>query len=164
MREAFGGPIVVVGDSAGGNLAAVLARHHRDEIALQGLVYPVLDAHLASDTYTAFGDGRYGLSHEMMGWYRDQYAPHDRDDPDVSPLRAGDVAGLPPAAILLASHDVLRAEGEAYAELLADAGVRTRLTIYDGTVHGFLRWTGVTTVARTAIEDLGGAIRLALGS
>jgi acetyl esterase len=163
VREAFDGPIAVAGDSAGGNLAAVLARRHRDEIALQGLVYPVLDAHLVSDTYTAFGDGRYGLSHASMTWYRDLYAPGDLDDPDVSPLRADDLAGLPPAAILLASHDVLRAEGEAYAELLADAGVPTRLTIYDGTVHGFLRWTGVTTVARTAIADLGGAVRFALG-
>jgi acetyl esterase len=162
-RETFGEPLVVAGDSAGGNLAAVLARRHRDTVALQALVYPVLDAHLDSDTYAAFGDGRYGLSHAGMTWYRDLYAPGDHDHPDVSPLRAEDVDGLPPAALLLASHDVLRAEGEAYAERLGDAGVRTRLTIYDGTVHGFLRWTAVTDIANTAIADLGGAIRATLG-
>ena len=163
-RETFGGPLVVAGDSAGGNLAAVLARRHRDAIALQALVYPVLDAHLDSDTYRAFGDGRYGLSHAGMAWYRDLYAPADLDDPDVSPLRAGDLSGLPPAALLLASHYVLRAEAEAYAARLDAAGVPTRLTIYDGTVHGFLRWTAVTDIARTAIDDLGSAIRAAVRS
>jgi acetyl esterase len=162
-RDTFGEPLVVAGDSAGGNLAAVLARRHRDAIALQALVYPVLDAHLDSDTYTAFGDGRYGLSHAGMTWYRDLYAPGDHDHPDASPLRADDLDGLPPAAVLLASHDVLRAEGEAYAERLEAAGVPTRLTIYDGTVHGFLRWTAVTEIANTAIADLGGAIRATLG-
>jgi acetyl esterase len=161
-RETYGAPLVVAGDSAGGNLAAVLARRHREEIALQALVYPVSDARLDSDTYTAFGDGRYGLSREAMAAYRDLYAPPDLDDPEVSPLRATDLAGLPPAVVLLASHDVLRAEGEAYAEALTAAGVPTRVTIYDGTVHGFLRWTGVTDVARTAIADLGGSIRARL--
>jgi acetyl esterase len=158
-RDTYGGPLVVAGDSAGGNLAAVVARRHRDEIALQALVYPVTDAHLDSDTYAAFGDGRYGLSRATMAWYRDLYAPSDHGDPDVSPLCASDLAGLPPAIVQLASHDVLRAEGEAYAEALTAAGVPTHLTIYDGTVHGFLRWTRVTDVAQTAIADLGSAIR-----
>ncbi len=163
-RDTFGRPLAVAGDSAGGNLAAVLARHHRADIALQGLVYPVLDGHLDSDTHAAFGDGRYGLGNAGMRWYRDLYAPGDLDDPDVSPLRAtDDLSDIPPAAFLLASHDILRAEGEAYAEALSAAGVRTRLTIYDGTVHGFLRWTGVTAIAQTAIADLGAAIRAALG-
>lgn len=161
-RATYGTPLVVAGDSAGGNLAAVLARRHRGEIAVQALAYPVLDAHLASDTYTAFGDGRYGLSRDDMAGYRDLYAPGDLDDPDVSPLCATDLAGLPPAVFLLASHDVLRAEGETYAQALRAAGVPTRLTIYDGTVHGFLRWTGVTDIAHTAIADLGGAIRAIL--
>ena len=161
-RDAFEGPLVVAGDSAGGNLAAVLARRHRDVVALQALVYPVLDARLDSVTYRAFGDGRYGLSGAAMAWYRDLYAPPDLDDPEVSPLRATDLTGLPPTVLALASHDVLRAEAEAYAGALADAGVRTRLTIYDGTVHGFLRWTAVTQIARTAITDLGSAIRLEL--
>jgi len=161
-RDTYGEPLVVAGDSAGGNLAAVLARRHREAIALQALVYPVLDARLDSDTYAAFGDGRYGLSHAGMTWYRDLYAPTDLDDPDVSPLRAGDLAGLPPALFLLASHDVLRAEGEAYAEALTAAAVPTHLTIYDGTVHGFLRWTRVTDIAQTAIHDLGSSIRARL--
>jgi acetyl esterase len=163
VQDAFGGPIVVAGDSAGGNLAAVLARRHRDAIALQVLVYPVTDAHLDSDTYAAFGDGRYGLSRAGMTWYRDLYAPTDVGDPDVSPLCATDLAGLPPAVFALASHDVLRAEGEAYAEALTAAAVPTHLTIYDGTVHGFLRWTRVTDIAGTAIADLGSAIRARLG-
>jgi acetyl esterase len=157
-RDTYGAPLVVAGDSAGGNLAAVLARRHRDEIALQALVYPVTDAHLDSRTYAAFGDGRYGLSRASMAWYRDLYAPPDLGDPDVSPLCAPDLAGLPPAVVQLASHDVLRAEGEAYAEALTAAGVPTHLTIYDGTVHGFLRWTRVTDIAQTAIADLGSSI------
>jgi acetyl esterase len=161
-RDTYGAPLVLAGDSAGGNLAAVVARRHRDDIALQALIYPVTDAHLDSDTYAAFGDGRYGLSRATMAWYRDLYAPPDHGDPDVSPLCASDLAGLPPAIIQLASHDVLRAEGEAYAEALTAAGVPTHLTIYDGTVHGFLRWTRVTDVAQTAIADLGSAIRARL--
>jgi acetyl esterase len=161
--DTYGAPVVVAGDSAGGNLAAVLARRHRDLIQLQALIYPVTDAHLDSDTYAAFGDGRYGLSRATMAWYRDLYAPPDLGDPDVSPLRATDLAGLPPAIVQLASHDVLRAEGEAYAEALTAAGVPTHLTIYDGTVHGFVRWTRVTDVAQTAIADLGSAIRARLG-
>jgi len=162
-RDTHGAPLVVAGESAGGNLAAVLARRHRDDVALQALVYPVLDAHLDSDTYAAFGDGRYGLGRAGMTWYRDLYAPSDLSDPDVSPLCARDLAGLPPALVMLASHDVLRAEGEAYTEALTAAGVPTHLTVYDGTVHGFLRWTRVTDIARTAIVDLGGAIRYRLG-
>jgi acetyl esterase len=158
-RDTYGAPLVVAGDSAGGNLAAVVARRHRDEIALQALIYPVTDAHLDSDTYAAFGDGRYGLSRATMAWYRYLSAPPDPGDPDVSPGCASDLAGLPPAIVQLASHDVLRAEGEAYAEALTAAGVPTHLTIYDGTVHGFLRWTRVTDVAQTAIADLGSAIR-----
>jgi len=161
--ETYGAPIVVAGDSAGGNLAAVLARRHRDLVDLQALIYPVTDAHLDSDTYAAFGDGRYGLSRATMAWYRDLYAPPDHGDPDVSPLCATDLAGLPPAIVQLASHDVLRAEGEAYAEALTAAGVPTHLTIYDGTVHGFVRWTRVTDVAQTAIADLGSAIRARIG-
>jgi acetyl esterase len=162
VARELGGPLVVAGDSAGGNLAAVLARRHRDEIALQALVYPVLDLHLDSPTYRAFGDGRYGLSSDGMAWYRDLYAPTDLDDPDVSPLRAASFEGLPPAIIALASHDILRAEGEAYAAALTAAGVRTRLTIYDGTVHGFLRWGAVAEVANVALADLGSGIRGAI--
>jgi acetyl esterase len=158
-RDTYGAPLAVAGDSAGGNLAAVLARRHRDEIAVQALVYPVTDAHMDSETYAAFGDGRYGLSQAGITWYRYLYAPPDLGDPDVSPLCATDLPGLPPAIVHLASHDVLRAEGEAYAEALTAAGVPTHLTIYDGTVHGFLRWTRVTDVAQTAIADLGSAIR-----
>jgi acetyl esterase len=161
-RDTYGAPLAVAGDSAGGNLAAVLARRHRDEIAVQALVYPVTDAHMDSETYAAFGDGRYGLSQAGMTWYRDLYAPPDLGDPDVSPLCATDLPGLPPAIVHLASHDVLRAEGEAYAEALTAAGVPTHLTIYDGTVHGFLRWTRVTDVAQTAIADLGNSIRARL--
>jgi acetyl esterase len=160
-RAAFDGPLAVAGDSAGGALAAVLARRHRD-LRLQALVYPVLDAAMATASYGTYAEG-YRLTAADMAWFFDAYGG-DPDDPDVSPLRATDLAGLPPAHILLASHDVLRDEGEAYAERLREAGVEASVTVYDGTVHGFIRWTAKVDAAHAAITELGGALRAALAA
>jgi acetyl esterase len=152
-------PIAVAGDSAGGQLAAVLARRHHD-LALQALIYPVLDAGMATGSYRRYGVG-YPLGAADMAWYLQQLAG-DADDPDVSPLRAPDLAGLPPAAILLASHDVLRDEGEAYADRLARAGVAVQLRVIDGTVHGFVRWVARLDLAVEALDWLGAQLRVAL--
>ncbi len=160
VRDAFpGAPIAVMGDSAGGNLAAVLARHHRD-VRLQALVYPVCDARTDTPSYAAHGRG-YPLTTEAMAWFLQQYGG-DPSDPDLAPARAADLRGLPPALVLLASHDVLRSEGEDYAERLRAAGVPTTLSVYPGTIHGFVRWFADVDQARAAVAELGAALQAAL--
>jgi acetyl esterase len=157
----FGDPVAVAGDSAGGTLAAVLARRHPD-LRAQALIYPVLDAAMASESYRVFADG-FRLTAEDMAWFFAQYGG-DPADPDVSPLVAPDLRGLPPATIVLASHDVLRDEGEAYAERLRAAGVDATVRVYDGMVHGFIRWPGKVDASRAAITELGESLRTALSA
>src|SRR5215210_6738080 len=113
-------PLIVAGDSAGGCLAAVVAQRSREagpEIALQVLVYPVTDCDLDRDSYLA-PENQLIIGRDAMTWFWDHYAPDPgaRSRPDASPLRAGSLAGLPPAVVLTAQYDVLRDEGEAYAE------------------------------------------------
>jgi acetyl esterase len=135
-------PLIVAGDSAGGNLAAVLALRARDRngppIALQVLVYPVTDADLSRASYVD-DDNQLLLTTDAMAWFWDHYVPDAarRHEPDASPLRAADLAGLPPAVVLTAEHDVLRDEGEAYAERLQAAGVPVELRRHAGQMHGF---------------------------
>jgi acetyl esterase len=154
-----GEPVAVAGDSAGGQLAAVLARRHHD-LALQVLVYPVLDAARDTASYRDFATG-FRLSADDMAWFFAQYGG-DPADPDVSPARAADLAGAPPAAIYLASHDVLRDEGLAYAAALRDAGVDVWVEVVPGTIHGFVRWTGVSDLAGQTLDRLGADLRTAL--
>ena len=137
-----GAPLFVAGDSAGGNLAAVMALRARDRggppIAAQILVYPVTDADFDRPSYTDPAN-RLLLTREGMGWFWDHYVPDAarRVEPDASPLRAADLAGLPPAVVLTAEHDVLRDEGEAYAERLEAAGVPVNFQRHEGQTHGF---------------------------
>lgn len=156
---ADGSRIVVAGDSAGGCLAAVTALRVRDEGGprLQGqlLWYPVTDyPSQRNDSYQAFGTG-YGLTEEGMRWFWAQYL----DDaalaarPEVSPLRIRTAAGLPPVCVLVAEFDVLRDEGEAYALLLANAGIDSVTRRYAGMNHGFLKYAGVLSEADTAVAD-----------
>jgi acetyl esterase len=158
------GALAVGGDSAGGNLAAICALRARDAgtpLALQLLVYPVCDADLETSTYREFADG-HGLTAVSMRWFWDHYLPEgtgDRFDPDASPLRADDVSGTAPALVITAECDVLRDEGEAYAERLADAGVPVTLTRYDGMIHGFFRMPGVLDRANDAIAEAASALR-----
>ena len=139
-------PLMVVGDSAGGNLAAVTALRARDRggpaIALQALIYPVTDADFSRPSYDDSGGTPYSdqlLSREAMIWYWDHYLPDQsrRTEAYASPLRAGDFSGLPPAVILTAEHDVLRDGGEAYAEALQAANVPVDFKRYVGQIHGF---------------------------
>ena len=135
-------PLIVVGDGSGGNLAAVAAMRARDRggpnLALQVLIYPVADADFERPSYLD-PENQLLLTRDDMRWYWDHYLPEysRRAEPDASPLRSGNLQGLPPAVILTAEHDVLRDEGEAYAERLRGAGVPVDLQRYAGQMHGF---------------------------
>jgi acetyl esterase len=156
--------LAVAGDSAGGNLAAVAARRLRGEVPLrlQALIYPVTDAGLNTPSYRDFQD-RYGLSAASMRRFWNLYLDGaDGSDPDASPLRARDLAGVAPAFVLTAEADVLRDEGEAYAAALREAGVPVELERWQGTIHGFFRWVAVASASRAAIARVGGALSHAL--
>ena len=169
MGEIAGGevPLIVMGDSAGGNLSAVMAqRAHREggpQLARQVLIYPVTDADLDNDTYTD-PENQLLLTRESMVWFWDHYAPDpaSRRNPDASPLQAADadLAGLAPAVVLTAEHDVLRAEGEAYADRLRAAGVPTQARRFPGQMHGFFSMVGVLPGSAAGLdyvaEQLGG--------
>lgn len=153
-------PILVGGDSAGGNLATIVARKARDEggpqIALQVLIYPVTDTDPETESYRDPANALL-LSRESMIWFLDHYVPdvEQRRHPDVSPLLTPDLSGLPPAIVLTAEHDVLRDEGEAYARALEDAGVVVDFERLAGQMHGFFPMVGIlpgsiATVARIA--------------
>jgi len=159
--------VAVGGDSAGGNLAAavaILARDRRElDLAFQLLIYPIADFAFDTPSYLANAEG-FGLTREMMAWYWDQYLarPEDGASPLASPLRAAELAGLPPAMVVTAEYDVLRDEGEAYAARLRDAGVAVGLRRYPGQIHGFLQLADTFPTAREAIADVGRALREAL--
>jgi acetyl esterase len=164
--QAGGDParIAVAGDSAGGNLAAVVARRLRGEVdlRLQALVYPVTDAGVNTPSFGAFGE-RFGLTAAMMRRFWDVYLDGtDGSQPDASPLRDPDLSGVAPAWVLTADHDVLRDEGEAYAAALERAGVGVELIRWPGTIHGFIRWQRAAAVSREAVDALGAALRAAL--
>ncbi|HWB22798.1 MAG TPA: alpha/beta hydrolase [Gaiellaceae bacterium] len=151
------GRVAVGGDSAGGTLAAVVARRARDAgipLALQLLVYPVADHSFETGSYSEFAEG-HSLTREGMRWYWSHYlGDADGLDPDASPARESDLTGLAPAFIATAGLDPLRDEGEAYARRLEDAGVSTVLVRYDGMIHGFLRMPAVIDRAGDALDDL----------
>jgi acetyl esterase len=156
--------IAVGGDSAGGNLAAVMSLRCRDAggpaIALQVLVYPVTNlASFDTDSYDAFAVG-YHLTKSEMEWFRASYlaAPEDGKHPYASPLLASDLHGLPPALVITAECDVLRDEGEAYAQRLEQAGVPVTCTRYPGMIHPFFSMPGALTQARNAIAQVAAAI------
>jgi acetyl esterase len=161
--------LAVGGDSAGGNLAAVVARRLRDRggppLAAQVLLYPVIDADFETPSYLASADG-YMLTRAGMMWYWDQYLPDHarRSDPNAAPLRAPDLAGLPPAVVATAEFDPLRDEGEAYARRLADAGVPVRRFVYDGLIHGFLRRYRLLDRGQPALDEIAGALRALVGA
>ena len=156
----------VVGDSAGGNLAAVVALMARDRrgpaIDLQVLVYPVTDG-VTFDTpsYRDNADG-YMLTTEAMHWFWDQYADAaERANPYASPARADDLSDLPAALVLTAEFDPLRDEGEAYAARLEAAGNRVQCERLDGLIHGFFSHGAVVPAARPGMEKVCAALRAA---
>jgi acetyl esterase len=156
--------IAVAGDSAGGNLAAVVARRLRGELdlRLQALIYPVTDGGVNTPSFREFAD-RFGLTAAGMRRFWELYLDGaDSSDPDASPMRDPDLAGVAPAYVLTAENDVLRDEGEAYAAALEAAGVDVTLKRWPGTIHGFFRWLAATDVAGEAIAEVGARLRTAL--
>lgn len=161
--------VAVGGDSAGGNLAAVVSLLCRDrkgpELVHQLLIYPVTNHAFDTASYQQNGKG-YFLSADMMRWFWHHYLPDDAAgaNPLASPLRAEDLRGLPPATVLTAEYDPLRDEGRAYAERLESAGVPARYTNYPGVFHGFFAMANEIPRARTALEETCQALRKAFGS
>lgn len=144
--------LVVAGDSAGGNLAAVTALKARDaggpSLAAQVLLYPVIDPDFDSPSYHAYATGYYQTRAAVM-WYWNQYLPAGAspDHPYVSPLRA-DLRELPPAIVVTTGFDVLRSEGERFVESLRAAGVPTVHRFYEGGIHGFMTMPNIELGAR----------------
>jgi acetyl esterase len=162
------GSVVVGGDSAGGNLAAVVALRARDRgvpLRLQVLVVPATDCAFDTDSYRDNGSG-YGLERSTMEWFWDLYVPgrEQADDQEVSPLRARDVSGVCPALVFTAEYDPLRDEGEAYEARLREAGVEVEHTRVAGMVHGFLRMPGITERSNEAIDRVAARVRDALST
>ncbi|GLZ36423.1 alpha/beta hydrolase [Actinokineospora sp. NBRC 105648] len=153
--------MAVVGDSAGGHLAAVTARRWRDRgkpFAAQVLVYPVTDpAAELTDVDSP------GLDPASLAFCWDAFAPAgtDRAQPDLSPITA-ELAGLPPTLVITAEYDVLRGQGEAYADLLAEAGVPTVSVRYQGQIHGFFRKLARFDAARQAVAQVAATLRAEL--
>jgi acetyl esterase len=152
--------LVIAGDSAGGNLAAVAAIRLRDEkqtpIKGQVLIYPVTDYHTpGTPSYATNAEG-YGLSRKTMEWFWAHYLTRAEDgqNPDASPLRAVSLRDLPPALVITAAYDPLCDEGAFYAQRLMEDGVPTVLSRYDGMNHGFLFWVGRVKKADAAMAEI----------
>jgi acetyl esterase len=157
--DEFGGDprLAVAGDSAGGNLAAVVAQALRDDgtpLAAQFLVYPAVDAEGEYPSRVENAKG-YFLEKDTMDWFYGHYAGawEDAKDARLSPLHHGDLAGLPPAVVVTAEYDPLRDEGEAYGKALEAAGVHAEVLRYDGMIHGFFDMGGASPAAQAAIEE-----------
>jgi acetyl esterase len=169
----FGGDgtrLAVAGDSAGGNLAAVVCQLAKarggPRIAFQALFYPQLDFTLAnSPSRSQYGGGDFFLSNRDLEWFRDLYLADasDADDPKASPLRTADVKGLPPALIIAAGCDVLRDEGHEYAVRLREAGVPVEYRCFEGTIHAFMSFCSAIPLGREALALAATRLRQALG-
>jgi acetyl esterase len=156
---------VVGGDSAGGNMAAVCAIRARDRggpaLAAQILVYPVTDHDMTTASYREYGDAGLMLGEKEMAWFFDHYVPKgtDRSNPEISPLRVADLAGLPPAIVVIAEYDPLRDEGLAYAERLRDSGAEVTLYLYEDMPHGFFSFVTMLDRGDEAVEQVGQDVR-----
>lgn len=165
--------IAIAGDSAGGNMATVVAlmalERGGPSLAFQLLFYPVTDASMSQESYTTFADG-FWLTTKAMHWFWDAYLPDRtaRQEITVSPLNATpeQLRGLPPALIIVSENDVLRDEGEAYARKLMHAGVSVASARYNATIHDFVMINAIadTPQVRSAIAQGVAALRAAFGT
>jgi acetyl esterase len=158
--------IAVAGDSAGGNLAAVIAIMARERrgpaLTAQVLIYPVTDlSNFSTSSYEMFAEEGHGLNRSDMAWFREHYLSTSDicNDPMASPLLNEDLSGLPPAIVVTAEFDVLRDEGEAYAARLEAAGVQVVWKRYNGMMHGFVNLFGLVPRANACLDDLAAALR-----
>jgi len=158
--------LAITGDSAGGNLAAAVALMNRDRggppLALQALVYPVVDPACATPSAVANGEG-YLLTTASMKWMWSLYvnSAEDYANPYAAPIAAASLAGLPPALVITAEFDPLRDEGEAYGRALEAAGVPVTISRYDGMIHGFASCFDITPRAGEAAGEVARALRSA---
>jgi acetyl esterase len=163
--------IAIAGDSVGGNMTAALALMASDRgdvrFVQQSMYYPVTDAAMDTGSYGQFAEG-YFLTAKAMAWFWDAYAPDidRRAEPYASPLRASDeqLAGLPPAFVIVDEADVLRDEGEAYGARLRAAGVAITTVRYDGITHDFMMLNPLsdTHATRAAVAQAVSVLRDAL--
>jgi len=157
--------IAVGGDSAGGNLSAVVSLLARDKggpsLIYQLLLYPVTNlSSFDTDSHRQHGEG-YILTSDGMEYYRDHYVEHEEElqNPYVSPLLAQEMTGLPPALVITAQFDVLTDEAEAYANRLKEAGVQVKYICFDGMIHAFFSLPTVIDQARDAMDEATAALR-----
>lgn len=152
------------GDSAGGNLSAVVALLARERgdlaLCLQALIYPATDMHMITPSHAAYAEGHL-LTRQSMDWFQLHYlnGPEDRDDWRASPLRSASLVGLPPAIVIVAGNDPLRDEGVAYAEALRAAGNSVRFREFPGMVHGFVGMGRIMPQAGQALAEVGMALK-----
>jgi acetyl esterase/lipase len=157
--------IAVGGDSAGGNLAAVVAQAPAPKPCFQLLIYPGLNLSATTRSHELFSEG-FLLSAADIGWFQDHHVPDrsQRTDLRASPGLATELAGLPPAYVLTAGFDPLRDEGRDYARRLQEAGVSAQDVCCEGLVHGFLQITAAVPAADAALDDAARALREAVTS
>jgi acetyl esterase len=159
--------LAVGGDSAGGNLAAVVALQARDaggpKIALQALLYPVTDVGAETQSYRDLADG-YMLTRDGMRWFIAHYLgkPGDAENWRASPIRATSFDGVAPALIVTAGYDPLRDEGDAYAQKLRAAGVNVDHVSFGGMIHGFIPMGKLIETGNRAVTLIADSLRYAL--
>ncbi len=165
--ETYGAPagrVAIGGDSMGGNFTAIIAqemqRQHKPLPALQLMIYPATEIESDRPSRTLYGE-TYPLSSDTMEWFMGHYVPegHDRNDLQMSPGRAADLSGLPPAILVTAGFDPLCDEGEAYAKRLEEAGVATVFKCYETLAHGFTAFTKVSPAANAACLEIAKIVR-----
>jgi acetyl esterase len=162
-----GEPVVLAGDSAGGNLAAVCALYARDQrlpVTGQVLIYPVVDTDDTRASFVEFGGPGLLMTTDDMRWFWDNYVPEQalRSLAEISPLLAPDVAGMAPALVVVAEHDVLRDGALAYAERLSEHGVDVRIDRYPNMIHGFAPLIGLVDDSDRALASVARYCRTAL--
>ncbi|UQB93105.1 alpha/beta hydrolase [Mycobacterium intracellulare] len=156
-------PLVVMGDSSGGNLAAVMALKSRDRghprLDAQILVYPITDCDFETTSYKA-AENQLLVNRDVMMWFWDHYAPDpaSRMHPDASPVRVVNMANLPPAVVITAEYDVLRDEGEVYATRLIKAGIPVEHMRFEGQMHSFVTMIGLLPASTAALDYIAAAL------
>jgi acetyl esterase len=161
--------LAVGGDSAGGNLAAVVAIAARDAgdlpVAFQLLIYPATDQRRGAPSHESNGQG-YLLTKDSMDYFHDHYIDDPKHDLDwrESPLLHADLSRLPPAFVLTAGYDPLRDEGLQYAQALTDAGTRSALVCFERQIHGFITMGKVLDEAKVAVSLCAAQLRQALAA